>query len=167
MCKIWGFHGGDYEETASSGMLRRVVLLRTDISEEHSVSFIRKTTIGAGTTLAVTSNRLTLRAHSVTSQKKTFFTVQMFLLWVRLIFCTSLECTFQHTNVCDTCHRIWRQILPTCHNILSLSERCHVQETCISYFGLPISMSHVIRERPSYDQKIPLRTYKPSSTQCL
>jgi hypothetical protein len=42
----------------SSGMLRRVALVRTDVSEELSAS-IRVTTIGeVGTTLAVTSNRL-------------------------------------------------------------------------------------------------------------
>jgi hypothetical protein len=47
---------------ASSGMLRRVVLVRTDVSEELSPSFIRVTRIGElGTTLAVTSNRRTLR----------------------------------------------------------------------------------------------------------
>jgi hypothetical protein len=43
----------------SSGMLRRVALVRTDVSEEHSVSFITVTRIGElGTTLALTSNRL-------------------------------------------------------------------------------------------------------------
>jgi hypothetical protein len=47
---------------ASSGMLRRVALLRADVSEEFSAPFIRVTRIGElGTTLAVTSNRLTLR----------------------------------------------------------------------------------------------------------
>jgi hypothetical protein len=46
----------------SSGMFRRVVLVRTDVSEELSPSFIRVTRIGElATTLAVTSNRLTLR----------------------------------------------------------------------------------------------------------
>jgi hypothetical protein len=45
----------------SSGMLRRVALVRTDVSEEPSVSFIRVTKIGElGTTQAVTSNRRTL-----------------------------------------------------------------------------------------------------------
>jgi hypothetical protein len=40
----------------SSGMLRRVVIVRTDVSEELSASFIRVTRIGElGTTLAVTS----------------------------------------------------------------------------------------------------------------
>jgi hypothetical protein len=42
----------------SSGMLRRVALVRTDVSEELSASFIRVTRIvELGTTLAVTSNR--------------------------------------------------------------------------------------------------------------
>jgi hypothetical protein len=41
----------------SSGMLRRVALVRTDVSEELSASVIRVTRIGElGTTLAVTSN---------------------------------------------------------------------------------------------------------------
>jgi hypothetical protein len=43
---------------ASSGMLRRVALVRTDVSEEHSAPFIRVTRIGEfGTTLVLTSNR--------------------------------------------------------------------------------------------------------------
>jgi hypothetical protein len=42
----------------SSGMLRSVVLVGTDVSEELSASFIRVTRIGElGTALAVTSNR--------------------------------------------------------------------------------------------------------------
>jgi DNA-binding TFAR19-related protein (PDSD5 family) len=46
---------------AHSGMLRRVALVRTDISEELSASIIRMTRIGElGTTLAVTSSRRTL-----------------------------------------------------------------------------------------------------------
>jgi hypothetical protein len=48
---------------ASSGMLRRVALVRTDVSEELA-SFIRVTRIGElGTSLAVTSNRRTLRRY--------------------------------------------------------------------------------------------------------
>jgi hypothetical protein len=43
-------------------MLRHVALVRTDVSEELSASFIRVTRIGElGTTLAVTSNRRMLR----------------------------------------------------------------------------------------------------------
>jgi hypothetical protein len=50
---------------ASSGMLRRVPPVRTDVSEELSASFIRVTIIGKlGTTLAVTSNRRTLRSNT-------------------------------------------------------------------------------------------------------
>jgi hypothetical protein len=47
---------------ASSVMLRHVALVRTDVSEELSGSFIRVTRIcELGTTLALTSNRRTLR----------------------------------------------------------------------------------------------------------
>jgi hypothetical protein len=47
---------------ASSGMLCNMALVRTDISEEPSASFIRVTRIGElGTTLAVTSNQHTLQ----------------------------------------------------------------------------------------------------------
>jgi hypothetical protein len=46
----------------SSGMLRRVALVRTDVLEETSASFIRVTRIGElGTTLAATSNRCSVR----------------------------------------------------------------------------------------------------------
>jgi hypothetical protein len=41
----------------SYGMLRRVALVRTDVSEELSSSIIRVTRIGELGTLAVTSNR--------------------------------------------------------------------------------------------------------------
>jgi hypothetical protein len=46
----------------SSGILRRVAVVRTDVPEELSASFTKVTRIGElGTTLAVTSNRITLR----------------------------------------------------------------------------------------------------------
>jgi hypothetical protein len=66
---------------ASSGMLRRVALVRIDVSEELSASIIWVTRIGAlGITLAVTSKRRTLRRflqepHGVSSQKTLFFIV--------------------------------------------------------------------------------------------
>jgi hypothetical protein len=48
---------------ASSGMLRRMDLVRIDVSEELSASIIRVTRIGElGTTLAVSSNGRTLRS---------------------------------------------------------------------------------------------------------
>jgi hypothetical protein len=46
----------------SCGMLRRVAPVRTDVSEELSVSIIRVTRIGELGTLAVTSKRRMLRA---------------------------------------------------------------------------------------------------------
>jgi hypothetical protein len=49
----------------TSGMLRRVALVKTDVSEEPSASFIRATRIGElGKTLAATSNRRTLRRNT-------------------------------------------------------------------------------------------------------
>jgi hypothetical protein len=46
----------------SSGLLRFVALVRTDVSEELSVYIIRVTRIGElGITLAITSNRRTQR----------------------------------------------------------------------------------------------------------
>jgi hypothetical protein len=45
----------------SSGLVRRVALVRTDVSEVLSASFLRETKIGElGTTQAATSNRRTL-----------------------------------------------------------------------------------------------------------
>jgi hypothetical protein len=77
----------------SSGLLRRVALVRTDVSEEPGASFIRETKIcELGTTQAATINRRTLRRntkvylvflrslrrflqepHGVTTQKTPFF----------------------------------------------------------------------------------------------
>jgi hypothetical protein len=49
-------------------MLRRVALVKTDVSEEISAFFIRVTRIGElGTTLAVTSNRRSVRRLLVTA----------------------------------------------------------------------------------------------------
>jgi hypothetical protein len=49
----------------STGMLRRVPLVRTDVSDECIASIIRVTRLGElGTALAVTSNRSTLRRNA-------------------------------------------------------------------------------------------------------
>jgi hypothetical protein len=56
-CKNW--------RKPSSGMLHRVALVRSDVSEDGISSIIRATRIGElGTTLAVTSNRRTLRRNT-------------------------------------------------------------------------------------------------------
>jgi hypothetical protein len=50
----------------SSELLRRVALVRADVSEEPGASFIRVTEVGElGTTQAATSNRRTLRRNLV------------------------------------------------------------------------------------------------------
>jgi hypothetical protein len=52
-----------HRRMASSGMLRRLALVRINVSEERSASFLRVTKVGEiGTTLGVTSNRRTLRS---------------------------------------------------------------------------------------------------------
>jgi hypothetical protein len=55
----------------SSGMLRRVALVRTDVSKELCASIIRVTRIGElRTTLAVTSNRRTIRRNTKRSLRR-------------------------------------------------------------------------------------------------
>jgi hypothetical protein len=69
------------EEWCLLGCYAVWLLLRAEVSKELSASFIRVTRIGElGTTLAVTSNRRTLRQflqepHGVTFQKTPFFIV--------------------------------------------------------------------------------------------
>jgi hypothetical protein len=61
---------------ACSGMLRRVALVRTDVSEELSASFNRVTRIGElETTLAVTSVRRLLVTASVVPSSPIFVTL--------------------------------------------------------------------------------------------
>jgi hypothetical protein len=52
---------------ASSGILRRVALVRTDLPEELSASFIRVTRIGKLGTQSVTNNRRSVRRLLVTA----------------------------------------------------------------------------------------------------
>jgi hypothetical protein len=59
-------------------MLLRVVLVRTDVLEEHSAAIIRATRIGElGTTLAVTSNRLTQRRNHMCSMRRLLVTAKV------------------------------------------------------------------------------------------
>jgi hypothetical protein len=72
---------------ASSAMLRRVALVRTDVAEELGASYIRVTRISElGTTLAVTSNRRTLVfLHSVRRLLVTASVVPSSLILVTLM----------------------------------------------------------------------------------
>jgi hypothetical protein len=65
----------------SSGMLRRVALVRTDVSMELNASFIWLTRIGElGKTLAVTSNRLPSSPIPVTLMKEALSTSETSVL---------------------------------------------------------------------------------------
>jgi hypothetical protein len=58
-------NGNTSTKMASSGILRHVAIIKTDVSEELNASFIRVTTVGElGTTVAVTSNRCMLQRNS-------------------------------------------------------------------------------------------------------
>jgi hypothetical protein len=62
---------------ASSEMLRRVALVRNDVSEERSASFIRETRIGElGTKLSVTSSPIpvTLMKEALSSSERSLLT---------------------------------------------------------------------------------------------
>jgi hypothetical protein len=69
----------------SSGMLRRVAVVRTDVSEELGSSIIRVTRIGElGITLAVKNNRLTMRRNTAY-----FYAYYVFLRSVRRLIVTA------------------------------------------------------------------------------
>jgi hypothetical protein len=64
MCLFYDCH--QFLRMASYGMLHRVALVRTAVSEELSASITRVTRIGElGTTLNVSSNRRTLRRNTL------------------------------------------------------------------------------------------------------
>jgi hypothetical protein len=71
---------------ASSEMLRLVALVRTDVSEELSASFIRVIRIGElGTTLVVTSNRRTLRRNTTWYFGIFFYSVRRLLVTASVV----------------------------------------------------------------------------------
>jgi hypothetical protein len=70
LCKYVDGSLSHHWRMTSSGMLRLVALVRTDVSEELSPSFITVTRIGElRKMLAVTSNRRTLRRNIVPSER--------------------------------------------------------------------------------------------------
>jgi hypothetical protein len=65
ICKIWDFHGGDYEEWRILGCYAVWLLQEPPFRRNLATSFVRVTRIGElGTTLAVASNRRTLRRNT-------------------------------------------------------------------------------------------------------
>jgi hypothetical protein len=67
-------------------MLGRVALVRTDVSEERNASIIKGTRIGeVGTTLAVTSNRRTLRRNTILRSVRRLLVVHNLPILVTLI----------------------------------------------------------------------------------
>jgi hypothetical protein len=69
-----------------------VALVRTDVSEELSASFIRVTRMGElGTTLAVTSNRRTLRRSTKSSRSVRQFLVTASVVPSSLILVTLMK----------------------------------------------------------------------------
>jgi hypothetical protein len=56
LCKIYSFHGGDYEEKSRILGFGAVWVFRTDVSEEHVAPIFEvKGILHLGTTLALTS----------------------------------------------------------------------------------------------------------------
>jgi hypothetical protein len=77
----------------SSGLLRRVALVRTDVSKEPGASFIRVTKIGElGTTQAATSNRRTLRRNTK---------------FLQIIYASSLTCCWAIFGFLHFCRALW------------------------------------------------------------
>jgi hypothetical protein len=86
----------------SSGLLRRVALVRNDVSEEPSASAIRVTRIcELGTTFAVTSNRRRLRACSQVRQQ-----TSLSLQRPELILIAPPKCWSRYASVRLACHPV-------------------------------------------------------------
>jgi hypothetical protein len=83
---------------ASSGMLCRVALVRTDVSEELSVSFIRVIRISELGTTAVTSNRRTLRRNTL--MKEALSSSETSVL-TRVTRCKFPEDATLHSHCCE------------------------------------------------------------------
>jgi hypothetical protein len=105
----------------SSGMLRPVALVRTDVSEEFSASFIRVTRIGElGTTLAVTSNRRTLRRNTKSYKLHTWLSLSLGR-WSDKRLCSTVKMeTPSSSKPLATFNQqiTWHHIRTYCHDLL-------------------------------------------------
>jgi hypothetical protein len=116
LCKILGFHGGDYEQRRLLGCYT-VTILRSNVSEERIASIIRVTKFRElGTMLAVTSNRITLR-RTTTAPSLVTLMIEAISQILHKLFCTLTlrkcwaEITATGLNGCVTASLIWAIIL--------------------------------------------------------
>jgi hypothetical protein len=91
----------------SSGMLHRVALVRTDVSEEPSASFIRVTRIGElGTTQAAMSNQRTLRINTNTNIVLIGYVKTLYFNVFQIDEPGSVQYGLMGTNTCMGDHKV-------------------------------------------------------------
>jgi hypothetical protein len=101
-------------------MLRRVALVRTDVSEEHSASIIRVTRIGELGTLAVTSNRRTLRRNTKRVEANVVPSSPILVTLMIEALCSS------ETSVLIRATRLTSQKTPFCYGFIPHPSFCPV-----------------------------------------
>jgi hypothetical protein len=79
-------------------MLRRVALVRTDVSEELSVSIIKVTRIGELGTLVVTGNRLTLRSNHLVVLRS----VRLLVVTATVVPSSPIHVTLMKEAICSS-----------------------------------------------------------------
>jgi hypothetical protein len=128
-------------------MLCRVALVRTDVSEEHSVSIIRVTRIGElGTTLALTCNRRKLRRNT------------------KLIFIRSLRRLQVRANVVPSSPILitlmTEKLRSSETSVLTRATRCNIPEDAILH-------SHRCEDLKSYKNLLIFHSSTSSSAEIL